>query len=158
MDESIIAACLDKLREKALTIAFAESVTVGALCHEFGMLPAVGDVFKGGLVCYDGEVKKEYLGVEDELIERYSPESAEVTAQMVKGLERFFKADISVAITGLSQAGGSESISKPVGTVFYNILYRDKLNPYRKLYKGDAKEIIAQAVEDVFCSVYEIIH
>ena len=91
------------------------------------------------------------------MIEKYAPESAEVTVQMVKGLSEFFEADVSVAITGLSQPGGSENLSKPVGTIFYNILYRDKLNAYRKVYKGDAREIIKQAVEDIFVSVCDVI-
>lgn len=157
MKEDLACICFDKLKEKQLTIAFAESVSVGALCCRMGMIPGAGEVFKGGLVCYDGSIKKKYLGVEDELIEKYSPESAEVTAQMVKGLSEFFEADVSVAITGLSQPGGSENFSKPVGTIFYNILYRDKLNAYRKVYNGDAREVIKQAVEDIFVSVCDVI-
>src|SRR5690606_25419755 len=118
--------CFTILYKQELTIAFAESVTVGALSYKLGLMPEIGKVFKGSLICYDGKIKEKYLGVTSQMIEEYTPESAEVTLQMAKGLKNFFNADISVAVTGLSDSGGSESESKPVGTVFFNIFFKEK--------------------------------
>ncbi len=149
--------CFTVLFDKELTIAFAESVTVGALSYRFGLMPQIGKIYKGSLVCYDGQIKEKYLGVTRQMIEEYTPESAEVTLQMVKGLRDFFNADISVAVTGLSNSGGSESESKPVGTVFFNILFKGKFHPFRKLYTGSPKEIIDKAVEDIFFEISRVI-
>lgn len=149
--------CFTILCKEELTIAFAESVTVGALSYKLGLMPEIGKVFKGSLICYDGEIKEKYLGVTVQMIDEYTPESAEVTLQMVKGLKNFFNADISVAVTGLSDAGGSESESKPVGTVFFNVLFKEKFHPFRKLYSGTPEEIIDQASEDVFFEVARIV-
>ncbi|RRN77637.1 CinA family protein [Pseudoxanthomonas sp. SGD-10] len=149
--------CFIALCKHELTIAFAESVTVGALSYKFGLMPEIGKIFKGSLVCYDGQIKEKHLGVTREMIEKFTPESAEVTLQMVKGLKDFFDADISVAVTGLSDSGGSESESKPVGTVFFNILFKAKFHPFRKLYHGTPEEIIEQAAEDIFLEVSRIV-
>jgi len=156
MEDSILK-CIELLSDKKLTISFAESVTTGALCHKFGIVPNSGEVFKGGIVCYDGDIKLKYLGVSKEIVDKYTPESAEVTEQMAKGLKNFLNADISVAVTGLCSVGGSESEGKPVGTIFTNILYNGKHHPLRKVFAGSPKEIVDFAVDDIINEIIQIL-
>lgn len=155
--QSIFQSCFICLKNKKLTIAFAESVTSGALCYQFGMIPGSGEVFIGGLVFYDGELKKKYLGVTKELIDEFTPESAEVTRQMALGLKKFTEADVCVAITGLSSAGGSESKEKPVGTIFTHILLNGNHYPLRKVYSGSGADIIDFATKDIIAEVLKLI-
>ncbi len=147
--EEPIQKCITLLSDQKLTIAFAESVTTGALCHKFGIVPNSGKVFKGGLVSYDGELKLKYLGVTKEMVDKYTPESAEVTEQMAIGLRDFLEADVSVAVTGLCSAGGSECEGKPVGTIFTNILFNNRHYPIRKVFAGGPGEIVDFAVDDI---------
>lgn len=144
-----IEKCISLLIDKNLTISFAESVTTGALCSQFGIVPNSGKVFKGGLVCYNIDLKVKYLGVTQEAVDEFTPESAEVTEQMARGLKDFVDADISVAVTGLCSAGGSECEGKPVGTIFTNILFKDKHYPLRKVFSGTPNEIVDFAVKDI---------
>ncbi|WP_205943825.1 MULTISPECIES: CinA family protein [Pedobacter] len=155
--EELAKQCCQLLKNKKLTIAFAESVTSGALCAGFATVEGSGAVFKGGLVCYDGELKKQYLGVSDTMIEHYTPESAEVTRQMAIGLKDFISADIVVAITGLCSPGGSEAPYKPVGTIFTHILHQDKSLAYRDVFSGDAAAVISFAVTQTYQNIIKLL-
>jgi nicotinamide-nucleotide amidase len=56
------------------------------------------------------------------MIEEYSPESAEVTEAITRGLSKLIPADIHIGITGLTTPGGSETKEKPVGTMFIHAI------------------------------------
>lgn len=132
-----------------MTIAFAESATGGRLCAEFTLVEKAGSFLTGAVVCYDVGVKQTLLRVPDEAIEQYTAESAEVTRLMAIGLRQQVSADIYVAVTGLTHAGGSEHKKKPVGTMFIHIINADKEIIIRKVFKGDPQAIILQTVEEV---------
>jgi nicotinamide-nucleotide amidase len=155
--EEPIQKCIALLADQKLTIAFAESVTTGALCLKFGIVPNSGKVFKGGIVCYDGDIKLKYLGVSKEVVDKYTPESAEVTEQMAKGLKYLLDADVSVAVTGLCSAGGSECEGKPVGTIFTNVLYKNNHYAIREVFAGHPQEIVDFAVEDIINKINGIL-
>ena len=144
---SYLSACANLLMERKLTIAFAESATAGRMAAEFSLLPKAGCFLKGGLVCYDAGVKEKYLGVSHDLIERFTPESAEVTKAAAQGLTEFMEADVHVVITGLPSPGGSETAEKPVGTMFIAAFYKgDPLFNDRIVFEGEAEEIILQSI------------
>lgn len=149
MASSSVRECLRLLVEKQLTIAFVESASGGILCGEFALVPGSGKVLLGGLVTYDGDVKKQLLNIPDELFEQCTPESAEVTEAMAEGLKKMFPADIIIANTGLLTPGGSETPEKPVGTMFIHALIRHKSIDFRKVYSGSPGEIVLQTADDV---------
>ncbi len=51
---------VEKLKEKNLTIATAESLTAGLLSSKLAEIDGASKVFKGGIVAYQNEVKKIY--------------------------------------------------------------------------------------------------
>lgn len=132
-----------------LTIATAESATAGRLAAEISLIPDCGKTLKGGIVSYDACIKEDILGVSDELIRKYTPESAEVTKDMANKLQKLIKADIYIAITGLTMPGGSETSEKPVGTMFIHALIKGKSIPIREVFKGNAEEIVLQTINRV---------
>src|SRR3954469_15787337 len=97
------------LKAQGLTISFAESATAGRMTAELSLIPECGTILKGGIVCYDAGIKVDLLGVPKEHIEKYTPESAEITKEIAVGLGKVMKADIQVGITGLPMPGGSET-------------------------------------------------
>lgn len=138
------------LAEKGLKIAFAESASAGWLASEFSLTPTSGDVLLGGIVCYDACTKEELFDIPQEIIDRYTPESAEVTRMLAERLTKFFKCDIAVAITGLTSPGGSETEEKPVGTMFIHItLPENRYCTHREVFGGSPKDIIGQTIERV---------
>src|SRR5205085_9335362 len=99
------------------------------------------DAFKGSLVCYNGDVKSNLLKIPKRVIEKHTAESQRVTDEMAKRLKGIFSADVYAAITGLASPGGSETKSKPVGTVFFAVRFRSKLCRLRKQFKGNALQV-----------------
>lgn len=133
-------SCVKLLADKNLTIVFIESATAGYLAHRFSVSPYSGDVLLGGLVCYDVMIKKNMLNISSQLIDKYTPESLEVTQELVKQSPEKFEADLHVACTGLLKPGGSETEEKPVGTFFYCIGYKDEVYSFRSLCNGPPQQ------------------
>jgi nicotinamide-nucleotide amidase len=143
-----ITICSRHLAEKGLKIALAESATAGWLASEFSLTPTSGGVLLGGIVCYDACTKEELFDIPREIIDRYTPESAEVTRLLAERLTKFFKCDIAVGITGLTTPGGSETKEKPVGTMFIHItLPGHRYCTHREVFTGSPEDIIRQTVD-----------
>ena len=138
------------LKEKKLTIAFAESMTCGMAAHTLGTVSGTSEFFKGSIVCYNEAVKTELLGVNKNLIKQYSAESQKVTDALAKNLKRLIAADVHAAVTGLAAPGGSETAKKPVGTVFYSIYYKNKFFRMKKLFNGSPLTIRKKACDELF--------
>ena len=84
MPSELLIKCSHLLKEKKLAITFAESATAGRLSAEFALIPDCGEILKGGIVCYDACIKQDILGVPENLVKKYTPESAEVTEEMAR--------------------------------------------------------------------------
>ncbi|HEX7754595.1 MAG TPA: CinA family protein [Niabella sp.] len=147
MTNRYLLKCGKLLREKELSIAFAESATAGRLTAAFSLLPDAGSFLKGGFVCYDATLKEKILKVSPRLIKKYTPESAEVTKAIAEGVAALITADIHVGITGLTAPGGSETPEKPVGTVFIcGMKNGSVLFSKRIVFKGTPEQIVLQAI------------
>jgi len=149
MPSEIINECGKFLIREGLTIAFAESATAGRVCSDFALAEDAGKFLKGGLVCYDACIKQDLLLVPEELIQRYTPESEEVTEAAATGLQKLIPADIHVAVTGLISPRANATLEKPVGTVFIHGVKDQKMFSERCLFKGDKEAILIQTVERV---------
>ncbi len=143
-------ALANLLKEKELTIAFAESMTCGLLTHKLGTIAGTSDVLTGSVICYQSKVKTDVLRVKKTIIKKHTPESQIVTDQLAKGLKKLIKADVHAAITGLAAEGASETKTKPVGTVFYAFLYKKKLYRSKKRFTGSPMQIKEKACAEFF--------
>lgn len=155
--EEKIKWVIDRLVGLQCTIAFAESVTGGYLAHKFAITEGSGKVFLGSLICYHPALKEKMLDVPAELIAQCTAESADVTVKMVEGLMKTVRPDIGVAITGLCSPGGSESDAKPVGTIFVAISFKGQIYSKRYLNKGQPKEIVHKAVEEIADELFRLL-
>lgn len=136
------------LISKKLSLAFAESATSGRLTADFSLIDDAGDFLKGGVACYDASLKEALLNVDHALIEKFTPESMEVTKAITEGLKLLIPADIHIGITGLTCPGGSETAEKPVGTMFVYADSGDKhIFSERMNFYGSREEIVSGTVE-----------
>jgi nicotinamide-nucleotide amidase len=149
MPSEIVIKCSHALKDESLTIAFAESVTAGKVISEFALIPNCGSVLNGSIVCYDVSVKQSLLGVPAEMIERYTPESAEVTEQLAIGLRKLIPSDVIVAVTGLAAPGGSETEEKPVGTMFVHGFFKDKPWKLRLHFNDEPEQVILKTIDAI---------
>jgi nicotinamide-nucleotide amidase len=155
MPSKKVIQCCQALIEKKWTISFVESASAGKLCTEFAAVINSGQVLIGGLVCYHVSMKEDLLLIPPGTIQQYTPESAIVTKLMAQNFHRFVNSDVCVALTGLASPGGSESPSKPVGTIFIHIIFPNKEIAKRLKFNGSPEEIIQQAVDAVADLVYK---
>jgi nicotinamide-nucleotide amidase len=154
--KSILLRCADLLIHNRLTITFAESATAGKICSQLALIPHAGKFLKGGIVCYDAELKISILKVPAGLIEVYTPESMEVTKAITDGLAGIIDADIFIGVTGLTSPGGSESEEKPVGTIFIFARHKHKhIFSERIVFTGSVEAIINQTVERIAGRLYD---
>jgi len=148
MPSKEVERCCELLAERELTIAFAESATIGQFSAEFGLTEVAGQVLKGGIVCYDAGVKQDLLDVDQQLLDTFTPESAEVTKAAAYGLRKMIPADIHIAITGLTCPGGSEGPDKPVGTMFIHCVSDFIEFSDRSVFDGSKAEVILQCIDN----------
>ncbi len=105
-------------------LALAESCSAGLLAARIADVPGSSAYFAGGVVCYSNEAKRDLLGVEQDLLDRFGAVSAEVAEAMAIGALDRFDADIAESITGIAGPGGGTD-EKPVGLVHFNVQTAD---------------------------------
>lgn len=144
---SLMNEVFKKLDDLDLTIACAESLTGGLFQQEITSIPGAGDVFKGGVVCYATDVKKNVLNVKKETIDTVGVVSAPCASELAVNVRNLIGADIGISFTGV--AGPTEQEGKPVGTVFIGISIGDK-EPYVKQLQlaGSREGIRLKAVKN----------
>ena len=147
MPSALVTKCSKIIAKNGWNIAFAESATAGRMCAEFSMTAESGKILRGGMVCYDVFMKEQILHVPHKSIEKFTPESAEVTLFLAQHASKLFNAKITVAITGLTTPGGSETPEKPVGTIFFHIITPKKKISHREVFEGTAEKIVLQAID-----------
>jgi nicotinamide-nucleotide amidase len=110
---------LERCRARGLTLGTAESCTGGLVAARLTSVPGSSDVFRGGIVAYDNEVKEQVLGVPDEVLAEHGAVSAEVAAVMANAARERLGVDLAVSVTGIAGPGGGTP-EKPVGLVFFH--------------------------------------
>lgn len=105
------------LLQRGLTLAVAESCTGGNIASQLTALAGASAYFKGGVVAYSNEVKKNVLGVQHKTLEVYGAVSEETACEMVQGVRQRLGADVAIATTGIAGPDGGTR-EKPVGTVW----------------------------------------
>ena len=111
---AVVAALV---RERALTLALAESCTGGLLAERLTSVPGASAFLDRAYVTYSNRSKVELLGVDAALIDAVGAVSEPVAAAMAAGARRAARADVGVAITGIAGPDGGTP-EKPVGLVF----------------------------------------
>ncbi|MFZ3228766.1 MAG: CinA family protein [Pseudobdellovibrio sp.] len=112
-----VAKAIQDLRDKALTVGFAESCTGGLLSSYFTAQAGVSDVFMGAVICYSNAVKQKVLGVKSQTLVAVGAVSSETATELAEGALKALDVKVSVSITGIAGPNGG-SVQKPVGTVF----------------------------------------
>lgn len=134
------------LVEKRLTCATAESCTGGGVGYAITSVSGASAVFWGGVISYDNSVKRNLLGVPDEILETKGAVSSECAAAMAEGVRRHMGTDVAVSITGIAGPGGG-SVEKPVGLVWFGVASKSGTRTDKMIFSGDRDAVRSSAIE-----------
>ncbi len=124
------------LRNKGMTLAFAESCTGGLVGHLLTSEPGASDFLLVDAVTYANTAKTRLLGIDEDVIRGHGAVSSEVAAAMAEGVRHVSGADIALALTGIAGPSGG-SPDKPVGTVYIAVTTAAGTTVKHRLFPGD---------------------
>ena len=119
-NEALAAEVLERARNTGATLGTAESCTGGLVAATLTAIPGSSEVVRGGVVSYWAEVKRDVLGVPEDVIETFGVVSEQCARAMAEGAARVLGCDYTVSTTGIAGPGGAEP-GKPVGTVCFGL-------------------------------------
>ncbi len=143
-DETLPAVAGRLLRERAQTVATAESLTGGLLAAALSELPGSSTTFRGGLVVYATDAKAKVAGVGRELLQAHGAVSEQTARALAEGARTRLGSDWGVATTGV--AGPDEQEGKPVGTVLVAVAGPDGTAARSARFPGDRERVRVLAV------------
>ncbi|MGL6132773.1 MAG: competence/damage-inducible protein A, partial [Prochlorococcaceae cyanobacterium] len=101
-DDSLASVVLALLRQRAETVALAESCTGGAIGAALTAVPGASDAFRGGVIAYANDVKQAVLGVSQTSLAVHGAVSDPVALAMATGVRRLTGASWGIAVTGIA--------------------------------------------------------
>ncbi len=119
-NEALAAEVLERARNTGATLGTAESCTGGLVAATLTAIPGSSEVVRGGVVSYWAEVKRDVLGVPEDVIETFGVVSEQCARAMAEGAARVLGCDYTISTTGIAGPGGAEP-GKPVGTVCFGL-------------------------------------
>ena len=143
-ERSTAELVVDVLRERGLTLATAESCTGGLVATRITDVPGSSDVFLGSVVAYADSVKRDRLGVPEDVLATYGAVSTETAAAMAAGARAALGADVAVSVTGVAGPGGGTA-EKPVGLVYLHAVGPSGELARRLDFPGDRETIRLRA-------------
>jgi nicotinamide-nucleotide amidase len=143
-ERSTAELVVDLLRDRGLTLGTAESCTGGLVAARITDVPGSSDVFLGSIVSYADSVKRDRLGVPDDVLAAHGAVSAETAEAMAAGARAALGVDVAVSVTGIAGPGGGTE-EKPVGLVYLHAVGPDGELSRRLDFPGDRETIRLRA-------------
>lgn len=141
---------VDKLNEKGLKIATAESCTGGMLSALITDNSGASKVFDCGVCTYANHIKNKVLSVKEDTLGTYGAVSEKTAMEMARGVRLLANADIGVSTTGIAgPLGGSQY--KPVGLVYIGISTKERLLVHKVLL-SENKEPQRKRIRELACA------
>lgn len=140
---ALAAALVREYTEKGITISTAESCTGGLIAKLITDIPGSSAVLAGGCVSYTEAVKRNVLGVSEEILERDTAVSVACAKAMAEGARRLFGTDVAVSATGYAGPGGGTD-RDPVGTVYLGLATAEKTICKRIFVSDSTRETVRE--------------
>lgn len=138
--------CLGKLLlRNGFKMAVAESCTGGLIGGAVTSVAGSSAYFRGGVIAYENDVKRDVLGVSQKDLDTYGAVSAQVVESMASGAARLFGCDCAVSVSGVAGPGGG-SEEKPVGLVYIGVFLKGQVHNFRNEFEGSREEVRRQSV------------
>ena len=138
-----------QLKARHKTLVTAESCTGGWIAKRITDIAGASEVFECGIVCYSNRIKTELLGVRKETLAEFGAVSEQTAREMALGALDVSKADVAVAVTGIS-GPDSDNTGKPVGLVYIAVADRTRVevHEYRNHFADNVRDNNRRASAD----------
>jgi nicotinamide-nucleotide amidase len=128
------------LRQRGQTLAVAESCTGGLIGKMLTDASGSSDYFRGGVLAYANDLKRDLLGVNESMLIEHGAVSEPVAQAMAEGVRLRANADYALSVTGIAgPTGGTQE--KPVGLVYLALASEEGTQVFRHLLPG-TREIV----------------
>ncbi|MGT2933690.1 competence/damage-inducible protein A [Streptococcus catagoni] len=118
-DNSLARQVVELLKEKAMTLTAAESLTAGLFQANLADFSGASQIFKGGFVTYSIEEKAKMLDIPLSQLQEHGVVSHFTAKKMAEQSRKLTASDIAIGLTGV--AGPDELEGHKAGTVFIGI-------------------------------------
>lgn len=146
-ESSVAQEIIEFLTRKNKTIAVAESCTGGLINYAFSQISGASSVFRGGIVCYQNEIKSRVLGIDSQILAQKSAYSVEVVDLMLMQIITIMQSDFAIATSGIAGPSGG-TLENPVGTIFVGVKECGKKSIIKKThFSGSRIAIQAKATQ-----------
>jgi len=139
IDDKLPNKISNKLKNKKLVIATAESCTGGLIAHTLTNISGSSDYFDRGIVTYSNRAKMELLDVPENMLKKHGAVSIEVAKIMANNVRIKSNVDIGISTTGIAGPTGY-SKEKPVGLVFIAVSTEKKTVIKKFNFSGDRSQ------------------
>ncbi len=149
-NSDIVEHIVKRLEVSGKKITAVESCTGGLICSMITKISGSSAIFDGGIVSYANHIKKSWIGVSKDTLERWGAVSENCVKEMLDGIILASGADFALATSGIAGPTGS-SDGKPVGTVFVGVKCKNQdAKIKRLLLQGDRHYIETQSAYHAF--------
>lgn len=149
-NSNVVAHIIESLETEGKTVSIAESCTGGTIAAMITNVAGSSTVFNGSIISYSNTIKKSWLGVSDETLQKYGAVSELCVREMLEGVLNASSADYAMATSGIAGPTGG-SVEKPIGTVFVGARSKDgNVIVERLLLQGDREYIQKQSAYHAF--------
>jgi nicotinamide-nucleotide amidase len=140
----------DAARQRGISLAVAESLTGGLVASALARAEEASTWFRGGVVAYAAEVKRDVLGV------RPGPVVSEAAVvDMACNVARLLGADVGVAVSGVG--GPERQDGEPPGTVWIGVATSTSTTARLHRFEGDPTAVCEATVTAALAQLVEVI-
>lgn len=156
----VLAARLhDRCLARGVRLATVESCTGGLVGHLITETPGSSAYYLGGFVTYSDQLKRDLVGVSEEVLAAHGAVSAQTAIAMAVGGRSRTGADLGASVTGIAGPDGG-SPQKPVGLTYVAVADGVGTEVRRYLWSGpraDNKRASAEALLELILERIEAI-
>ena len=141
------------LKKSGKTLSTAESFTGGMISSRISSVPGASSYFKGSIVAYDTNIKRDVLLVQQSDIDLHSVVSSEVANSMALNAKKLLKSDYAISTTGNAGPEKGDS-NKEIGSIYISIATLNDVKSYEfnfgKNREKNIKKSVNKALELLF--------
>lgn len=117
---------VEKLTQKSVTLASAESCTGGKIGEKITAIPGASKIYLGGIIAYSNLIKAKELDIPSSILETHGAVSEATVKLMAKNIRLKYNSTFGIATSGIAGPTGGTP-KKPVGTIWIALATKNEV-------------------------------